>query len=70
MNRIELEDILFELHDKGLRNLKFSMTRVTNQVQRYATKQVIEQLESLKKEVYKSTTAQNAITQRIKALKE
>ena len=70
MNRIELEDILFELHDKGLRNLKFSMTRVTNQVQRYATKQVIEQLESLKKEVYQSTTAQNAITQRIKALKE
>jgi len=47
MNRIELEDILFELHDKGLRNLKFSMTRVTNQVNRYATKRVIEELERL-----------------------
>lgn len=70
MNRIELEDILFELHDKGLRNLKFSMTRVTNQVERYATKRVIEQLESLKKEVYSSTIAQNAITQRIQKLKQ
>lgn len=36
MTKIELEDVLFELHDKGLRNLKFNMKRVVKRVDAYA----------------------------------
>lgn len=68
MNKIELEDILFELHDKGLRNLKFSMTRVTNQVDRYAIKRVIEELERLIN--YDEITDERKIKYRIEDLKK
>jgi hypothetical protein len=67
MNRIELEDILFELHDKGLRNQKFSITRVTNQVERYANKRVIEELERLIR--YYEIAVEGKIKDRIEELK-
>jgi len=67
MTKIELEDVLFELHDKGLRNLKFNMKRVVKRVDAYANERVMKELgEVLEQD--KLPTAY--INQKIKELKQ